>query len=86
MAASTIETKVEINESHHLDKFFHPESLVVIGVSLKRLNLGQIILSNNHKIGCKARLYGIGKETGDLHGVPGISPMWASCRKSRTWQ
>jgi len=73
MAASTIENKIQINEGHHLDKFFHPESLVVIGVSLKRLNLGQIILSNNHKIGCKARLYGIGKESGDLNGVPVFS-------------
>ncbi len=73
MAASTIEKPIEINEVHHLDKFFHPESLVVIGVSLKRLNLGQIILSNNHKIGCKARLYGIGKESGDLNGVPVFS-------------
>lgn len=70
MAASTIENKLEINEGHQLDKFFYPESLVVIGVSLKRLNLGKIILSNNHNIGCKARLYGIGKEAGDLNGVP----------------
>jgi acetate---CoA ligase (ADP-forming) len=73
MTASTIEKHVKINESHYLDNFFHPESLAVIGVSLKRLNLGQIILSNNHKIGCKARLYGVGRETGDLHGVPVFS-------------
>ena len=73
MAVSTIEKRIEIKESHYLDKFFYPESLVVIGVSLKRLNLGQIILSNNHKIACKARLYGVGKEAGDLQGVPVFS-------------
>jgi acetate---CoA ligase (ADP-forming) len=73
MTASTIEKQVNMKKSHHLDKFFYPESLVVIGVSLKRLNLGQIILSNNHKIGCKARLYGVGKEAGDLHGAPVFS-------------
>ncbi|HOT44794.1 MAG TPA: acetate--CoA ligase family protein [Spirochaetota bacterium] len=54
----------------NLHKFFYPESLVVIGVSIKRLNLGQIILTNNHRIGCKARIYGVGKEAGDLNGVP----------------
>lgn len=54
----------------NLQKFFYPESLVVIGVSIKRLNLGQIILTNNHRIGCKARIYGVGKEAGDLNGVP----------------
>ncbi len=52
-----------------LGKFFYPDSLVVIGVSIKRLNLGQIILTNNHRIGCKARIYGVGKEAGDLNGV-----------------
>ncbi len=56
--------------TYDLGKFFYPESLVVIGVSIKRLNLGQIILSNNHRIGCKARIYGVGKEAGDLNGVP----------------
>ncbi len=61
---------INSESTYDLGKFFYPESLVVIGVSIKRLNLGQIILTNNQRIGCKARIYGIGKEAGDLNGVP----------------
>ncbi len=53
-----------------MEKFFYPESLVVIGVSLKRINLGHIILSSNADLGFKGRLYGVGKETGELRGMP----------------
>lgn len=68
---SVMEKESLNNEStFDLNKFFYPESLVVIGVSIKRLNLGQIILTNNHRIGCKARIYGVGKDAGDLNGVP----------------
>ncbi len=56
--------------TNDLGKFFYPESLVVIGVSIKRLNLGQIIVSNNQRIGCKARVYGVGRDAGDLNGIP----------------
>jgi acetate---CoA ligase (ADP-forming) len=58
---------------HFLNSFFYPESMVVIGVSLKRLNLGQIILANNHRIGFNGRLYGVGKEAGEHEGVPVFS-------------
>ena len=60
----------KIKKAHHLDKFFYPESLAVIGVSIKRLNLGQIILLNNHRLGFKGKLYGVGKEAGEIEGVP----------------
>jgi len=55
---------------HYLHKFFYPESLVVIGVSLKRINLGKIIVMNNKNIGYTGRLYGIGKDEGEVSGVP----------------
>jgi acetate---CoA ligase (ADP-forming) len=58
------------DRAHHLEKFFYPDSLAVIGVSIKRLNLGQIILLNNHRLGFKGKLYGVGKEAGELEGVP----------------
>ncbi|MBN1495131.1 MAG: acetate--CoA ligase family protein [Spirochaetes bacterium] len=57
-------------KKHYLDPFFYPESMVVIGVSIKRLNLGQIILATNHRIGYKGRLYGVGKDAGEHEGVP----------------
>lgn len=53
-----------------MEKFFYPESLVVIGVSLKRVNLGHIILSTNADLGFAGRLYGVGKEAGELRGKP----------------
>ena len=55
---------------HNLDNYFYPESMVVIGVSIKRLNLGQIILATNHRLGFKGRLYGVGKDAGEHEGVP----------------
>lgn len=55
---------------HYLHKFFYPESLVVIGVSLKRVNLGKIIVMNNLNTGFTGRLYGIGREEGEIKGVP----------------
>lgn len=60
----------KIIKKHSLDAYFYPESMVVIGVSIKRLNLGKIILLNNHHIGFKGRLYGVGKDAGELEGVP----------------
>ncbi len=51
-----------------MKKFFYPESLVVIGVSLKRVNLGHIIMATNADLGFSGRLYGVGKEAGELRG------------------
>ncbi|HPI14395.1 MAG TPA: acetate--CoA ligase family protein [Spirochaetota bacterium] len=48
--------------------FFYPESLVIIGVSVSRLNLGKIILTNNAKRGFAGRLYGVGREEGEVEG------------------
>jgi len=51
-------------------RFFQPESVVIIGVSIERLNLGQIIVRNNKRIGFPGRLYGVGKQAGEVDGVP----------------
>jgi acyl-CoA synthetase (NDP forming) len=53
-----------------MDKFFYPRSMVVIGASVTKLNLGQIILLNNKQQGYEGTLYGVGREEGDVGGVP----------------
>jgi acetyltransferase len=53
-----------------LDTFFYPESIVVIGVSLKKINLGKIIVINNIQRGYKGRIYGVGGEKGQVEGAP----------------
>jgi len=55
--------------SHPLDKFYYPKSLVIIGVSIKRINLGKIILMNNVNLGFKGKLYAVGGEAGEVQGV-----------------
>jgi len=57
-----------------MDKFFYPRSMVVIGASVTKLNLGQIILLNNKQQGYEGSLYGVGREEGNVTGVPGIRP------------
>jgi len=53
-----------------MEKFFYPRSLVVIGVSVKRMNLGHIIVLNNRQKGYKGNIYGVGREGGDIAGAP----------------
>jgi acyl-CoA synthetase (NDP forming) len=53
-----------------LDKFFYPRSIVVIGASVTKMNLGQIILINNKQQGYEGTLYGVGREEGEVAGVP----------------
>ncbi len=56
-----------------MEKFFYPESIAVIGVSLKRINLGHIIMISNINLGFKGRVYGVGKEAGTLLDHPVFS-------------
>ncbi|HOE20601.1 MAG TPA: CoA-binding protein, partial [Spirochaetota bacterium] len=49
--------------------FFYPGSMVVVGVSLTKINLGKIILLNNIRQGYKGRLYGVSTHDGELEGV-----------------
>lgn len=53
-----------------MEKFFYPRSLVVIGASVKRLNLGHIIVLNNRQHGYEGTLYGVGREEGEIAGAP----------------
>jgi acyl-CoA synthetase (NDP forming) len=53
-----------------MEKFFYPRSLVVFGASTTKMNLGQIVLLNNKKIGYEGALYGVGSKAGDVNGVP----------------
>ncbi|HQL42791.1 MAG TPA: acetate--CoA ligase family protein [Spirochaetota bacterium] len=49
--------------------FFYPGSMVVVGVSLTKINLGKIILLNNIRQGYKGMLYGVSTHEGELEGV-----------------
>jgi len=53
-----------------MDKFFYPRSMVVIGASVKRLNLGHIIVLNNRQHGYEGNIYGVSREEGDISGAP----------------
>ncbi|HNZ65064.1 MAG TPA: CoA-binding protein, partial [Smithella sp.] len=53
-----------------MEKFFYPRSMVVIGASVKRLNLGHIIVLNNRQHGYYGNIYGVGREEGDIAGAP----------------
>jgi len=53
-----------------MDKFFYPRSIVVIGASVNRLNLGHIIVLNNRQKGYEGNIYGVGREEGEIAGAP----------------
>ena len=53
-----------------IDTFFYPRSIVVIGVSLSKINLGRIIVLNNLQRGFNGQLYGISTEDGSIENVP----------------
>jgi acetyltransferase len=52
-----------------MEKFFYPRSMVVIGASVKRMNLGHIIVLNNRKNGYEGNIYGVGSKEGDIAGA-----------------
>lgn len=53
-----------------MDKFFYPNSMVVFGASIAKVNLAHIVLLNNKQNGYQGRLYGVGSQKGDIAGVP----------------
>ncbi len=53
----------------NLDIFFNPKSIVIVGVSLTKMNRGQMILLNNLRTGYKGKIYGIGGREGELNGL-----------------
>lgn len=50
--------------------FFFPKSMVVVGASATKMNLGQIILLNNKQCGYQGNLYGVGSQAGEVAGIP----------------
>ncbi len=52
-----------------MEKFFYPRSIVVIGASVKRMNLGHIIVLNNRKNGYQGNIYGVGSKEGEIAGA-----------------
>ncbi|MFA5181723.1 MAG: acetate--CoA ligase family protein [Syntrophales bacterium] len=50
--------------------FFFPKSMVVVGASATKMNLGQIILLNNKQCGYHGNLYGVGSQAGEVAGIP----------------
>jgi acetate---CoA ligase (ADP-forming) len=50
--------------------FFFPKSMVVVGASATKMNLGQIILLNNKQCGYQGNLYGVGAQAGEVAGIP----------------
>ncbi|MBN1533694.1 MAG: acetate--CoA ligase family protein [Spirochaetes bacterium] len=64
-----MKTHPATNATHPLDNFFYPKSLLIIGVSVKRINLGKIILINNVNIGFKGTIFAVGSEAGEVQGV-----------------
>jgi acetyltransferase len=52
-----------------MEKFFYPRSIVVIGASVKRMNLGHIIVLNNRRNGYEGNIYGVSREEGDIEGA-----------------
>jgi acetate---CoA ligase (ADP-forming) len=52
-----------------MNTFFYPRSMVVIGASVTKMNLGQIVLLNNIRNGYEGSLYGVGSLEGEIEGV-----------------
>jgi acetate---CoA ligase (ADP-forming) len=53
-----------------MEKFFYPRSMVVIGASANKMNLGHIIVLNNRRNGYEGNIYGVSREEGDIAGAP----------------
>ncbi len=52
-----------------MEKFFYPRSMVVIGASANKMNLGHIIVLNNRRNGYEGNIYGVSREEGDIAGA-----------------
>ncbi len=52
-----------------MNSFFYPRSMVVIGASVTKMNLANIVLSNNKRNGYEGMLYGVGSQEGEVEGI-----------------
>ncbi|MCU0583770.1 MAG: CoA-binding protein, partial [Syntrophales bacterium] len=53
-----------------MEKIFFPASVVVFGVSAAPTNLGRNIVLNLQRFGYKGNIHAVGKDGGDIGGVP----------------
>ena len=53
-----------------MEKIFFPASVVVFGVSAAPTNLGRNIVLNLQRFGYKGLIHAVGKDGGDINGVP----------------
>ncbi len=53
-----------------MNVLFHPESVVVVGVSESRDNLGQNVITNLVNLGYKGKIYAVGPRGGEFLGHP----------------
>ena len=53
-----------------MQQLFYPESVLVIGVSEKPDNLAKNIVANLLAFGYRGRIYALGRERGEVYGVP----------------
>jgi acyl-CoA synthetase (NDP forming) len=58
-----------------MDRFFYPQSIVVIGVSERPDNLARNIISNLHAFGYQGELFAVGRQAGQVHGVPIVTSL-----------
>jgi acyl-CoA synthetase (NDP forming) len=63
-------------------RLFNPSSITIIGVSEKSDNLGRIIVENMLRFGYPGKLYLVGRQQGNLHGLPIVT----SFPRASTWQ
>ena len=52
-----------------MEKFFHPQSVVVFGVSPSPTNLARNIIGNLHRFGFHGAVFAVGKDGGEFEGV-----------------
>jgi len=53
-----------------MDKFFYPDSVVVVGVSERPDNLAANIVCNMLKFGYNGDIYAVGLQSGQVYGIP----------------
>ncbi len=58
-----------------MQRIFYPQSIVVIGVSSKPDNLAKNILGNLREFGFLGKLYAVGRQAEEVHGVPVVDSL-----------
>ena len=56
-------------------RIFYPNNIVVIGVSERPDNLARNIIANLHAFGYRGQLYAVGRQSGEVQGVPIVTSL-----------